>query len=77
MGVTNDLVRRIEEHRSNRGDCRTFAGRYYCYDLLYFEEYPNVQTAIYREKEIKLLNRSAKESLIKISNPEFATIKIY
>jgi putative endonuclease len=52
-GVTNDLKRRLEEHRENRGKPETFAGRNYCYNLLYYERFPQVRQAIEREKEVK------------------------
>jgi putative endonuclease len=37
IGVTNDLARRLGQHYENRGSKETFAGRYFCYNLLYFE----------------------------------------
>ena len=69
VGVTNDLQGRIEQHKANRGNPETFAGRYYCYKLLYFERYTYVQHAIEREKELKLMNRDDKLQLIKAENP--------
>ena len=36
-GMTNDLSVRVQQHYENRGNKKTFAGRYYCYKLLYFE----------------------------------------
>ncbi len=36
-GVTNDLAQRIIEHWMNRGGHETFAGKYFCYNLIYFE----------------------------------------
>jgi putative endonuclease len=71
VGVTNDLRRRLAEHYSNRGNQDTFAGRYYCYNLVYYEEHPYVETAINREKEIKHLLRDKKESLIQEFNPDW------
>lgn len=52
-GVTNDLIRRLAEHYIERGIAKTFAGRYYCYNLLYFEKHHTSIGAIEREKEIK------------------------
>ncbi len=69
-GVTNDLYRRLQEHHENRGKNKTFAGRYYCYKLLYFEHCPDVRAAIAREKEIKAMSREEKAQLIKTLNPE-------
>jgi putative endonuclease len=76
VGITNDLPRRILEHRENRGRVETFAGRYYCYKLLYYETYQDAKTAIAREKEIKSLTRDKKETLIKNENPKFTFLVI-
>ncbi len=70
-GMTNDLEYRIIEHYRNRGDSKTFAGRYYCYGLIYFETHGTAVGAIEREKEIKDWNRSKKEALINPSNPNW------
>jgi putative endonuclease len=64
-GVTNDLVLRIVEHWMNRGKSETFAGKYYCYNLLYYEEFRYINDAIAREKEIKGWRRQKKLDLIK------------
>ena len=50
-GVTNNLPQRILEHFLKRGTSNTFAGRFHCYNLVYYEEYNNVKDAIAREKE--------------------------
>jgi putative endonuclease len=63
-GMTNDLEYRIIEHYLNRGKPKTFAGRYYCYNLIYFERHVKAFDAIDREKEIKDWNRKKKEELI-------------
>lgn len=68
-GMTNDLQERLNQHKANRGKPETFAGRYYCYKLLYFERYTYVQHAIEREKEIKLMSREDKLQLIRKENP--------
>ena len=75
-GVTNDLSRRLVEHYENRGKNKTFAGRYYCYKLVYFEYCPDVRAAITREKEIKAMSRAEKESLIRTMNPEFDFLRL-
>ena len=69
-GVTNNLQRRLSEHRANRGNPASFAGKYYCYKLLYYEQCPCVSNAIAREKEIKLMGREQKEQLIRQENPQ-------
>ena len=68
-GVTNNLKRRIREHKQNRGKNETFAGRYYCYKLLYFECHEYIEDAIFREKQIKNMSREEKIKLIKTRNP--------
>ena len=70
-GVTNDLQRRLFEHYQNRGKKTSFAGRYYCYKLVYFEQFTDINEAIAREKEIKALNRKKKEELIADKNPNW------
>jgi putative endonuclease len=42
-GVTNDLSRRVAEHKENKGNPKTFAGKYYCYNLVYFEHFSHIQ----------------------------------
>ena len=69
-GVTNDLVIRLPQYYQNRGNPKTFAGKYYRYKLLYYERYPDVNQAIEREKEMKDLSREQKELLIHEVNPD-------
>ena len=71
IGVTNDLRRRLFEHQENKGKRNTFASRYYCYKLLYYEHYTNVIDAIDREKQLKKWRREKKESLINKENPKW------
>jgi putative endonuclease len=68
-GVTNNLAVRISEHFLNRGSQKSFAGKYYCYNLLYFEHYQYIQHAIARETEIKNWGKRKKLELIKEQNP--------
>jgi putative endonuclease len=68
-GVTNNIHRRLLEHYDNRGKKETFAGRYYCYELVYYENYFTINEAIDREKELKDLSRVLKLELIKTMNP--------
>ncbi len=68
-GVTNNLVLRIIQHWRNRGMSQSFTGRYFCYNLIYFEEFRYINEAIAREKEIKGWRREKKEELIKTKNP--------
>ncbi|WP_420577159.1 GIY-YIG nuclease family protein [Ekhidna sp.] len=70
-GMSNDLEQRVVEHFLNRGNPRTFAGRYYCYFLLYYERFPTPSQAIEREDEIKAMTRKEKEELIATENPNW------
>jgi len=68
-GFTNNLEYRLIEHYLNRGKPDTFAGKYYCYNLLYFEDYQYVEDAILREKKLKGWKRMRKLRLIMELNP--------
>jgi len=68
-GMTNDLVRRITEHRTKI--VQGFTQRYNVYKLLYFEEYDSPINAIQREKQIKKYRREKKKALINGMNPEW------
>jgi putative endonuclease len=76
-GVTNDLQRRVNEHQSNKGDNSTFAGKYFCYELVYYEVYNNIVQAINREKEIKNSSKNDKMDLIRKSNPYLKKIEMF
>ena len=67
IGVTNNIQRRIAEHKL--GTIPGYTQRYRCNRLLYFEEHQNVKHAIAREKELKGWKRERKESLIVSQNP--------
>jgi putative endonuclease len=68
-GVTNDLVRRVGEHRTKV--FRGFTSRYNVAKLVYYEETSDVTAAIAREKQIKAGSRSRKIALINDMNPEW------
>lgn len=70
-GITNYLEQRIIEHYMDRERKTSFAGKYYCYNLLYYEVYQYVNDAIDREKQIKGWTRIKKLRLIKRENPNF------
>ncbi len=70
-GVTNDLETRMQQHYENRGNRKSFAGRYYCYQLLYYQRFSDVAQAIAWEKEIKDMSRVRKEALINQDNPQW------
>ncbi|SMB98253.1 Excinuclease ABC C subunit domain protein [Hymenobacter roseosalivarius DSM 11622] len=71
IGITNSLPQRMAQHYDNRGTNQTFAGRYFCYNLVYFEEHMDSKTAIARENELKGWTRAKKEALIASENPEW------
>jgi putative endonuclease len=71
VGVTNDLARRLYEHTENKGNKSSFAGKYYCHNLIYFEHFTHIEYAIQREKEIKKWSRKKKMDLIATLNPEW------
>lgn len=57
IGVTNDLATRLLQHFEERGREKTFAGRYFCFNLIYYERFTYIQHAINREKEIKKMEK--------------------
>lgn len=67
VGVTNDLARRVDEHK--RGLVAGFTSRYRVTRLVYFEGFVDILDAIAREKEIKGWVRTRKTRLIDSSNP--------
>ncbi|MFI5136854.1 MAG: GIY-YIG nuclease family protein [Sphingobacteriales bacterium] len=71
VGVTNDLTRRLYEHKENKGNGNSFAGKYYCYNLVYYEHFTHINHAIEREKEIKKWRREKKNNLIATENPDW------
>ena len=71
IGMTNDLYARMQQHFENAGDKKSFAGRYFCYNLIYWERFGHIDHAIDREKEIKKWNRKKKEKLINSTNPKW------
>ncbi len=76
VGVTNDIEVRLQQHYLNRGDKKSFAGRYFCYKLIYYEFLSDINQAIFREKEIKNMSREKKESLIKKKNPNWDFLSV-
>src|SRR5215211_6895478 len=69
VGVTNDLHRRVFEHKTHA--IRGFTARYNVDRLVYFETFDNPETAIAREKQLKKWRREWKVALIERDNPEW------
>lgn len=68
-GVTNDIVRRVHEHRMGLVD--GFTKKYNVYKLVYIEEFADVRDAIAREKQIKGYSRKKKMMLVGRDNEEW------
>ncbi len=66
-GVTNDLARRVYEHKEKRAP--GFASRYNVTDLVYYEVAETAEAAIAREKQVKAGSRRRKIDLIRRMNP--------
>jgi len=69
IGVTNDLIRRVYQHRTDAAP--GFTSRYGVHLLVWFECYDDVVNAITREKELKKWRREWKINLIEQSNPNW------
>ena len=71
-GMTNDLLRRMHEHREKL--ILGFTARYNVRDLLYFEQCSDPENAILREKQVKDYRREKKFALIRSMNPGFVDL---
>jgi putative endonuclease len=69
IGVTNNLARRVWEHKHQL--VKGFTNRYEVHHLVYFETHENAESAIVREKQIKKWNRLWKLHLIEEKNPSW------
>ena len=69
VGVTNDLVRRVHEHRTDA--VPGFTSRYGVHRLVWFDSTPSVEAAIHREKQMKNWKREWKIALIERKNPQW------
>jgi putative endonuclease len=69
VGVTNDLERRVTEHREGKGSA--FCRKYNVHILVYSDVFQEVTDAIAAEKRIKKWRRAWKEKLIEEQNPEW------
>ena len=69
VGVTNNLQRRIAEHKSDA--IKGFTSRYKLHKLVYFEVTNDISAAIQREKQIKAGSREKKNQLVNNLNPDW------
>ena len=72
VGSTNDLIRRVYEHR--QGLVEGFTKRYGVTRLVYFEETANVRAAVQRERTIKHWSRAWKVALVEEANPNWCDL---
>ena len=68
IGITNDLVRRMYEHRQNLSP-NSFTAKYDVHKLVYYEHTTDSRVAIEREKQLKGWNRARKNALVNSVNP--------
>ncbi len=69
IGVTNDLIRRVHEHKSKA--VPGFTHQYSVDQLVWFDQTDSVESAIAAEKRLKRWNRAWKIALIEKTNPEW------
>lgn len=69
IGVTNNLLRRVWEHKHNAVE--GFTKKYHIHTLVYFEQTEDVASAIAREKRLKKFGRKEKLALIENDNPNW------
>lgn len=74
IGITNDLKRRVYEHKNKL--LKGFTSRYNVDKLVYFEEFSEPKVAIIREKQLKGWKREKKNQLIETVNSEWSDLSI-
>jgi len=72
VGVTNNLIRRVEEHKNETVD--GFSKKYKTHKLVYYEWFTDVNCAILREKEIKKWRREKKIYLVEKENDRWGDL---
>lgn len=75
VGVTNNLKRRVYEHKMNIVD--GFTHKYAVHQLVYYEAHRSIESAIRREKQLKKWNRAWKVGLIEKHNPQWNDLTEY
>ncbi len=74
IGVTNNLQRRVYEHKNELTE--GFTKRYHIHKLVYFENTTDVRAAIEREKQLKGWSRARKDALVATMNPEWKDLSL-
>ncbi len=74
IGITNDLKRRVYEHKSNT--IEGFTKKYHVHKLVYYEITTDVNSAIAREKQLKKWKRAKKNALVETLNPKWKELTI-
>ena len=74
IGVTNNLERRLKEHRDEVND--GFSKRYHTHKLVWYEQYRDIRDAIEVEKRLKGWTRARKEALIAEQNPYWKDLTV-
>jgi len=74
IGVTNDLIRRVYQHKSDLVD--GFTKKHRVHNLVYYEQTENVESAIIKEKRLKKWNRQWKIDLIEKNNPQWRDLYV-
>ena len=69
IGVTNDLQRRVYEHRQELVE--GFTKKYHVHKLVYYEHTGDVKAALAREKQLKGWRREKKDALVEAMNPDW------
>lgn len=73
IGVTNNIQKRISQHYFDSQNIKkSFAGKYNCFYLVYYQGFESIESAILREKELKKWRREKKNKLITEFNPNWA-----
>ena len=75
VGVTNDLERRVRQHKT-KSNPESFTARYNVNRLVYYEAYGDIHEAIAREKQIKGWRRSKKVALIESTNTQWRDLSL-
>ncbi len=69
IGVTNDILRRVHEHKNNLTE--GFTKKYNCHKLVWYQQTQDINSAIIQEKRMKKWKREYKDNIINDMNPEW------